>query len=65
MLAECAKIQAEASKMHSLAMTEIANAVKKLADTAAVQVINDSERIRVFEKITRIMENILPTYINE
>lgn len=51
--------------MHALAMTEIAHAIQKLADTAAVQSVNNSERIRVFEKLTIMMENLLPTYLNE
>lgn len=63
--AESAKVQAEASRMHALAMTKIAHAIQKLADTAAVQAVNDSERIRVFEKLTIMMENLLPTYLNE
>lgn len=46
-------------------MTEIAHAIQKLADTAAVQAINDSERIRVFEKLTTILENLLPTYLKD
>ncbi|XP_067211588.1 uncharacterized protein [Linepithema humile] len=65
MHAESAKVQAEASKMSALAMTEIAHAIQKLADTAAVQAVNDSERIRVFEKLTTILENLSPTYLNE
>lgn len=65
MHAKSAKVQAEASKMSALAMTEIAHAIQKLADTAAVQAVNDSERIRVFEKLTTILENLSPTYLNE
>lgn len=65
MHAESAKMQAEASKMNALAITEIAHAIQKLSDTAAVQAVNDNERIRVFEKLTTILENLLPTYLNE
>lgn len=61
--AKSAKVQAEASRMHALAMTEIAHAIQKLADTTAVQAVN--ERIRVFEKLTIMMKNLLPTYLNE
>ncbi|XP_032690768.1 uncharacterized protein LOC116853706 [Odontomachus brunneus] len=63
--AESAKIQAEASKMNALAITEIAHAITKLADTAAVQAINDNERIQVFNKLTTVLENLAPTYLNE
>lgn len=63
--AQAAKILAEASRMNALAMTEIAHAVQKLADTAVVQTANDSERIRVFDKLTAILENLLPTYLKE
>lgn len=63
MHAECAKIQAEASKINALAITEIAHAMQKLADTAAVQAVNDSKRIKVFEKLTTVLENLLPTYL--
>lgn len=63
--AESFKIQAEASKMNALAVTEIAHGITKLADTAAVMAINEKERIRVFEKRIAIMEHMLPTYLNE
>ncbi|XP_071577502.1 uncharacterized protein [Temnothorax nylanderi] len=65
MHAEAAKVQAEASKMNALAITEIAQAIQKLADTAAVQAVNDSEQIRIFEKLTIILENMVPTYVND
>ncbi|XP_077260464.1 uncharacterized protein LOC143896440 [Temnothorax americanus] len=65
MYAEAAKVQAEASKMNALAVTEIAHAIQKLADIAAVQAVNDSEQIRVFEKLTSIMDNMLPNYLND
>lgn len=38
MHAESAKMQAEASKMNALAITEIPHAIQKLSDTAAVAV---------------------------
>lgn len=63
--AESSKIQAEASRMNALAVTEIAHGISKLADTAAVMAINEKERIRVFEKLTAIMEHMLPTYLNK
>jgi len=63
--AESAKIQAEASKISALAITEIAHAITKIADTVAEQTINDKERIRVFEKLTTVLENLAPTYLNE
>lgn len=61
MHAESTKIQAEASKMNALAITEIAHAMQKLADTAAVQAFNDTKRIEVFQKLTTVLENLLPT----
>lgn len=65
MHAECATIQAEICRMNALAMTKIADATEKMADTAAIQAVNDSKRIKVFEKLTKILENVLPTYMKE
>ncbi|KAK0158021.1 hypothetical protein PV328_011688 [Microctonus aethiopoides] len=65
MHAESAKVQAEASTTNALAVTEIAQAVKKMADAANLQAVNDSERIRVFEKLITVLENLLPTYLQD
>ncbi|KAK0083803.1 hypothetical protein PV326_006515 [Microctonus aethiopoides] len=65
MLAESAKGQAEAAKMSALATSKIAQGFGKFADAAAAQVVNDRERTRVFEKLTNVLENLLPSYINE
>jgi len=64
MHAEAAKIQAKACDMNALAVTEIAHAVTKLADVAAIQTANDTERIRIFEKLVTIMEKLLPNYVD-
>jgi len=64
MHAEAAKIQAKACEMNALAVTKIAHAVTKLADAAAVQTANDTERIRIFEKLVTIMEKLLPNYVD-
>lgn len=63
--AESSKIQAEASRMNALAVTETVHGITKLADTAAVMAIDEKERIQVFEKLTVIMKHVLPTYLNE
>lgn len=65
MLAESAKAQAEAAKMSALAISQMAQGFGKFADAAAAQVVNDRERTRVFEKLTNVLENLLPSYINE
>ncbi|XP_011170306.1 uncharacterized protein LOC105203229 [Solenopsis invicta] len=65
MHAECATIQAEVCRMNALAMTKIADAIEKMADTAAIQAVNDSKRIKIFEKFMKIFENLLPTYMKE
>jgi len=61
MHAEAAKIQAKACEMNALAVTEIAHAITKLA---AVQTTNDTERIRIFEKLVTIMEKLLSNYVD-
>ncbi|GAB1858931.1 Rna-directed dna polymerase from mobile element jockey-like protein [Camponotus japonicus] len=58
--AEAAKAQATASEMHAHVMTEIALAVQKLADTAAVQADNERERIQIFEKLVTLLNPSLP-----
>lgn len=60
--AESARIQAEASRMNALAISNIGNAIQKLADTAAIQAINETKRIQVFEKLTIVLENV--TYLS-
>ncbi|KAK0171479.1 hypothetical protein PV327_011235, partial [Microctonus hyperodae] len=65
MLAESAKAQAEAAKMSALAISKMAQGFGKFADAAAAQVVNDRERTHVFEKLTNVLENLLPSYINE
>ncbi|KMQ88042.1 rna-directed dna polymerase from mobile element jockey-like protein [Lasius niger] len=64
MHAEAAKAQAAASEMHAHAMTEIASAVQKLADTAAIQADNEKERIQIFDKLVTILNPSLPENTN-
>lgn len=60
MLAEASKAHAETATMNSQVMTEVAKVVTKLANTAEIQAVNDAERLRVTEKLTQVLENLLP-----
>lgn len=51
--------------MNAIAITKIADAIQKLTDATAVQAVNDNERIRVFEKLTAVLETLLPSYLHE
>lgn len=62
-LAEASKAHAEAVTMNSHAITEVVKAVIKLTNNAEIQAVNDADRIRVMEKLTQVLENLLPTYI--
>lgn len=55
-------MQAEAAMKNGLEMAEMAAAATKLCNTAALQASNETDRIRVLEKLTSALENILPTY---
>jgi len=48
--------------MNALAMTEMAKAATKLAKNAELQSVNETDRIRVMEKVTEVLENLLSIY---
>ena len=64
-LADAAKLQAEASMVHAVAMKEMAKGVQQLADAAIIQSQNDASRIPITARLVEVLENLLPTYIQE
>lgn len=62
-LAEASKAHAAAATMNAQAMIEIAKVATTLANNAEVQTVNDAERIRVMEKLTQVLDNLLPNYL--
>jgi hypothetical protein len=64
LFAEASKIHAEAATTNALAMSEIAKAATKLTNNAEIEAANDTDKIRVMEKLTRVLDNLLPSYIH-
>ena len=50
--------------LNALAMSEMAKAATKLANNAEIEAANDTDRIRVMDKLTRVLENLLPSYVH-
>ncbi|XP_015597265.1 uncharacterized protein LOC107268729 [Cephus cinctus] len=65
MLAETAKIQADAAMLNATAMQDLAKASIQLAEAASVQTANEEKRIPIMAKLIDVLSNLLPNYLDE